>query len=93
MTKDQALQLFELEWWSRVSDEVAVAFQLYENRLCMPFDRFHAAVEKVLGRGVFTHEFAQIERLREEHKGQRSKPTFEEILGLIPESKRIVVGV
>jgi hypothetical protein len=32
-------------------------FQINQPKLCMPFEKFHEAVEKSLGRPVFTHEF------------------------------------
>ena len=59
----------------------------------MPFSVFHEAVEKVLDRPVWTHEFALPERLRAEMLGERSAPTFKEILDLIPAEKKIVIGI
>jgi hypothetical protein len=48
----------------------------------VPFDRFHQATEKVLGRPVFTHEFA-FNCIKEEYLGIREAPTFDEIVGLL----------
>ena len=48
-----------------------MAFQLYEERLCMPFPLFHKAVEEALGRPVYTHEFAGVENLRQEFEAMR----------------------
>ena len=31
---------------------------MFESKLCMPFSIFQEAVEKTLGRPVWTHEFA-----------------------------------
>lgn len=93
LTYDQAIKLAESEWWKSVSDEDIVKFQLFEDRLCMPFGDFHGAVEKVLGRPVWTHEFAFPEGLRKEFLKDKPAPTFEEIMNLIPEEKRIVVLV
>jgi len=50
----------------------------------MPFDVFHEAVEKSLGRPVYTHEFAHPELLMEGLIGQRKAPTFQDIVNLIP---------
>ena len=65
--------------------------QLYQDKLCVPFSVFHEAIEKVLGRPVWTHEFAQIEKIRLEFEGIRAKPTLQEIMNQIPEEKRIFV--
>jgi hypothetical protein len=58
LTKAKALELFESNWWEFASHREIAQFQLHEDRLCRPFDVFHEAVEKTLGRPVFTHEFA-----------------------------------
>lgn len=59
-------------------------FQVEQNKLCMPFNVFHEAIEKTLGRPVFTHEFAFREELRKELYGEKESPTFEEICAYIP---------
>lgn len=48
---------------------------------------FHEAMEKTLGRPVFTHEFAFREELRKELYGEKEPSTFEEICALIPKEK------
>ena len=58
MTKDEALAKYATRWWERATAEETVAFQLFEERLCCPFDVYHAAIEVVLHRPVWTHEFA-----------------------------------
>lgn len=62
-------------------------------KLCLDFSRFHEAVEKVLQRPVFTHEFAEPDELKKEYLGVKEAPTLEEIINLIPEEKRIVIGL
>jgi len=92
LTKEQAIQMFESSWWVGKSPRVVCMFQLFEKRLCMPFDKFHEAVEEALGRSVWTHEFGlSWERLQKEFLGEVSAPTMLEIIELIPESKRIIV--
>lgn len=58
MTKKEAIEFAVSGKWKTMSDFEKVKFQLYEEKLCMPFDVYHKAVEKVLGHPVFTHEFA-----------------------------------
>lgn len=93
LSREQAIQLAETEWWKRATSEQIVAFQLYESKLCMDFGAFHAAVEEVLGRSVWTHEFAHPEQLQEEFEGKRPPATFAEIMALIPEDKRVLIGL
>jgi hypothetical protein len=92
ITREQAVKLAESGWWKDLPDDVVVAFQLFESRLCMDFDDFHAAVQRSLGRPVFTHEFGTdgAKRLEEEFLGKRPRATFEEIVDLIPADKRIL---
>jgi hypothetical protein len=67
-------------------------FQLYEEKLCMPFDVFHEAIEKTLSRPVLTHEFGlNIDGLKEELNGNKPAPSLEEILNMIPADKRVIV--
>ena len=91
LTKKEALRLGESKVWEKWDDNRIVAFQLFQDKLCMDFSRFHKAVGAVLGRPVFTHEFAGVEVLREEFLGQREKPSLEEILSIIPEAKRLTI--
>jgi hypothetical protein len=94
MTEEQAKSLFNSSWWKDRTPEDLVSFQLFEDRLCMPFSEFHKAIEKCLGRPVWTHEFAGKvgqDRLQKEFLKETPAPTFEEICNLIPEEKRIVL--
>ena len=94
LTKEQAIALAEEEFWKPMDLRARAMFQLWEDRLCMPFDVFHEAVEKTLGRPVFTHEFGlNHEGLKAELLGDRPAPSFEDILNLIPEGKRVVIMV
>lgn len=93
MTKDEAKALFENGFWEEMTAADRVKFQLFEDKLCMPFDVFQQATQETLGRPVWTHEFADPESLRKELLGEQPAPTFEEILALIPEEKRLLVMV
>ena len=93
LTYEQAVELVNSEWWKECSPEKIVEFQLFTVRLCMPFDLFHEAMEKVLDRPVWTHEFAFAEQLQAEFLKEKPAPSFQEILELIPEEKRVVICV
>lgn len=92
MTKETAQELFDSKWWESVALARAAWLQLNQKLLCMPFDKFHEAVEFLLGRPVYTHEFAFAEHLKQEVLTGKS-PSFEEILDLLPEYKLIVIEV
>ena len=91
ITRAYAKALYESGFWESMSDKERAMFQLFEDRLCMPFDVFHAAIEKALGRPVWTHEFALNRAgLQAELLGDAPRPTMDEIVGLIPAEKLIV---
>lgn len=50
-----------------MSDVEIFLFQIHQECLSVPFDLFHKATESVLGRAVFTHEFAKPEFLLKEY--------------------------
>lgn len=98
MTRDEAVAKADSKWWEAATDGEIVEFQLYEHRLCMPFGEFHRAVEAILDRGVFSHEFGSVgtERLQQEHKGLIEKGTCESSMGLLADladGKPIIVGI
>jgi hypothetical protein len=93
LTHEQAVALGKTDWWIGMPTHDIVQFQLFEDRLCMPFGEFQQAVQDALGRPVWTHEFAAPDLLRAEFLGDRPRPTFEDILNLIPAEKRIVVSL
>jgi len=66
MTEKQAIDLFDSGWWKKATPEEIVNFQLWEERLCMPFGDFQAALELVLGRDLWTTEFLLPELLKGE---------------------------
>jgi len=92
--RDAAIALRHTEWWKGKSDREVVEFQMTTVELCMPFDQMHRALEAVLGRPVFTHEFGlNYAGLLAEVQGTQPTPTFDDILALIPADKRIFVVV
>ena len=92
MTKEEAIAKAESGWWKTATPREIVAFQLYEDRLCMPFADYQQAVETVLGRGVWTHEFAAPQYLRAEFEsGQRETLNPLETLERVAPGKTAVV--
>ena len=95
LTKAQAIALAASGWWKGLPAADIVMFQLFEDKLCMDFSAFHKAVEATLGRVVWTHEFGGVgwQQLQEEFLGDRSAPTWEQIVELIPIKKRMILIV
>jgi hypothetical protein len=94
LTKEQAIVFSETKAWEVMDDSQKVGFQLFQERLCIPFDVFHEAITNVLGRPVYTHEFGlDYDGLVSEFLGDRCAPTIGDIMNLIPEEKRIIIGI
>lgn len=93
LTKQRAIAFAQSGDWKLWTDEQIVRFQLFQDKLCIDFGRFHEAIENVLGRHVWTHEFADIDRIKQEYLGTKPTPTFEEIIDMIPAEKRITIGL
>jgi hypothetical protein len=74
LTVDEAKALFESDWWKGMDPAAAARLQLHQDRLCMPFSDFHGAMEKLLGRPVWTHEFGGRDALIAEADGKRAAP-------------------
>lgn len=91
ITKGQALALVETKWWENKNPEEIVRFQLFTDKLCMPWSLFHKATEEALGRPVWTHEFGlAYEDLCREFLGEKQPPTMEEIFDMVPKDKIII---
>ena len=88
----EATDLYNNKFWLTMSDYEIAKFQLLTDRLCMPFDVFHLAVERSLKRPVYTHEFGLNHEglVRELLEGTPS-PTLNDIINLIPKDKLILV--
>jgi len=90
-TKEQAIAFAENKLWEPMSLRERAEFQMSQEKLCMPFDVFHEAVEKTLGRPVFTHEFGlNYDGIAKELMGEKEPPTMAEIINLIPADKRVI---
>ncbi len=91
LNKEEAVRFYKSGEWKKWSNEDIVKLQLFQNCLCVSFERFYKAIEKVLERPVWTHEFAYIELLQEEYYKLKGKPSMKEIVNLIPKEKRVIV--
>ncbi len=95
LTEQQAINFANSEEWKEWTDEQIVRLQLFQKRLCVPFSRFQEAMTKVLGRSIWTHEFttSNHDNLVQEYLGTKPAPSFEEIVNLIPEEKRVILNL
>lgn len=92
--KDAAIAMASTHWWEGKSHREIAEIQMFLTELACPWAIFHEAVTKALGRDVYTHEFGlDYEGLCRELIGERDAPTFEQIVNLIPEDKRILVEI
>lgn len=92
--KEKAIALAESKWWEGKTHREIVEFQMLTKELCMPFPIFHEALEKTIGRPVFTHELGlNFDGIMEELFDGKAPPTFEEIMNLIPEEKRTFIQI
>lgn len=85
LSREVAEELYDSRWWEDETDQEIIAFQLFEPRLCMPFKEYHRAIESVLGRPVWTHEFAFSEQLQKEYLTQRPPMSLDESLSRLQE--------
>lgn len=92
LTEKQAIAFYKGGLWETWDNEQIVKFQLFQKLLCVDFGRFHEAVEGVLGRPVYTHEFGlNYDGIVLEYLGERKAPSWDEIIEMIPEEKRIII--
>ena len=92
LTKEEAVAFYDSKVWEAWTHRQIAEFQMCQDKLCFPFDVFHEAIEKTLGRPVFTHEFGlNREGLMKELLGEKEPPTLEDILSWIPKDKLVVI--
>ncbi len=93
ITNEKALQLSSTKFWEQMDYYDRAKFQLFTDLMCMPFDVFHEALEKCLGRPVYTHELSlNYDGICGEFLGEVIAPTLDEIVNLIPKSKLIIIN-
>ena len=62
MTKKEAIALGESRFYLSITSRQVAQFQLFEDKLCMPFAVYRQAVAETLDRKVGIHEFTTIGR-------------------------------
>jgi len=90
-TVAEAVAFHDSGAWKEMTPEERFRFQLNQALLCMPFSEYHKAAEESLGRPVWTHEFADLQSLRDELDGKTRKATMADILDKIPADKRVLL--
>jgi len=93
LTIEEAEEFANSGIWKEWTDEQIVRFQLFQNILCMDINRYHKALENVLKRPVHLHEFSFHEKLIKEYLEVSNVPSFEEIVNMIPEDQRYIIGI
>lgn len=88
---DRAIKFYNSEKWKTMTDREIVEKQLYTKELCMPFGVFSTAVNRTLGRGVLTHEFADAARIQAEFEGLVGKPTPDQVMKPLAGKKLIIL--
>ena len=84
LTTEEARAFFDRRAWKTWTHEQIAHFQIVQDKLCVPFGIFQEAVEKTLGRPVYTHEFGlNRDGLMRELEGAQGAPTLDEILALL----------
>lgn len=92
LTKEEAINFHDHKLYEEMNYKEKAVFQMQQDLLCMPFDVFHEAVEKTIGRPVFTHEFCfNSDGLMKEILGEKEPPTFDETVRMIPKEKLVLV--
>ena len=94
LTKEQAIAFYDSKAYENMSFRQRAEFQIDQELLCMPFSVFHEAVEKTIGRPVFTHEFGlNYDGIRDEIFNGAEPPSMEDILNMIPKDKLLIIGI
>lgn len=93
MTKEQAIALAESKFYEKMSYKDIARFQINQKLLCMPFSVFHKAVEKTIGRPVYTHEFGTsgLDGLKAEINNGAPPPSMKDIFNMIPADKQVIL--
>ena len=79
LTVTEAIAFSDSGVWREWTPQQRAIFQLHQQLLCIPFPIFHEAVEQLLGRAVWTHEFVNSDALIAEYEGKRPAKRMSEI--------------
>lgn len=84
LTSAEAIAIFKSEIWATWTDEQIFRVQAWQQHCCVPFHRFRQAVQRMFTRQVHLHELVSLVDIQREYLKNKSPPTFEEILWLLP---------
>jgi hypothetical protein len=84
LTREEAITFATERRWESMSPTERAVFQLRQDALCMDFAVFHESITELLGRPVYTHEFAKPDLLWDEYLGKTPKPDLAAILAKLP---------
>lgn len=87
LSKQEAIQLGQSEWWKDTNQLSIATFQVTQDALCCPIKVYKSALNAVLNRVVFTSELSKPELLINEMNKDKKPPTFEEIISMLPANK------
>jgi len=83
MTSEEAIAFADRRDWEKLTPSERAMFQLGQEFLAMPFSIFHEGMEELLGRPVWTHEFADRARLLSEAEGKTAKASFSDVYAML----------
>ena len=87
LSANEAIEFGINKKYEGLSDYELVDFQLFQERLAVPFSRFHVAISRVFDRLVYTHEFADQPALAAEfRKIKNGKPEVSPAASSQPEA-------
>jgi len=95
LTREEAIAFATERRWESMSLTERAVFQLRQDRLCMDMAAFSEGVTELLGRPVYTHEFAKPDLLWDEYLGKIPKADLAAVLAKLPdhvEATILVVG-
>lgn len=93
LTSEEAREMYSSDVWHNWSDIEIVKFQLFEDLVCLNWERFHDALNAVLGRKVLSSEFGDRELLRKEYLTLIAPPIIEEVIARLPQEKLIGLNI
>lgn len=90
LTHEEAGAFAEARGWENLEPRERGLLQLRQDRLCMDFSIFHEGITALLGRPVYTHEFADPDALWREYLSG-DPISFDDVLAKIPGN--VILGI
>ena len=93
LTSQQAIAVGNSEIWEQWSEDQIVRFQLFQDVVAIPFDRYHQALQSLLNRPVTVMEFGNSDKLQKEYLKKNAAPTVLEMLTLLKTSDDLLSSI